>query len=157
MLITNRIKPGRSLVRFGLILASTIALAACGTAAQTPTPLPPTPEPPTLEPTEAPTTTPTAVPTEVPTETPTRPPTNTPRPTENVSFEWDPSGVRPSDADDVSAIVTDLMINEEGIVSGYGNEQGITLQYDPTSITVEEIQEILDSIGHPVQLEDERE
>jgi hypothetical protein len=150
MLITNQIKPGRSLVRFGLILASVVALVACGTAAQTPTPLPPTPEP-----TEAPTATLTAVPTEVPTETPTRPPTNTPRPTENVSFEWDPSGVRPSDADDVSAIVTDLMVNEEGIVSGYGNEQGITLQYDPTSITVEEIQELLDSIGHPVQLEDE--
>jgi hypothetical protein len=150
MLITNRIKLGWNFFHFGLVLVSTIALVACGTAAQTPTPLPPTPEP-----IEAPTVTPAAAPTEMPTETPTRPPTNTPRPTADVSFEWDPSGVRPSDSDDVSAIVTDLMNNEEGILSGYGNEQGITLQYDPTSITVEEIQELLDRIGHPVQSKNE--
>lgn len=145
MLITNRIKLGRNLFHFGLVLVSAVALAACGTMARTPTPLLPTPEP---------AQTPTAVPTEVPTATPTRPPTNTPRPTASVRFEWDSSGVRPSDSDDVSAIVTDLM-DKEAILGGYGNEQGLTLQYDPTSITVEAIQELLDRIGHPVQLKDE--
>lgn len=66
-----------------------------------------------------------------------------------ISFEWDVGGVRPSDSDDVAAIVSDIT-REEGLLSGYGNEQGITLQYDPTLITVEEIQEILERIGHPV-------
>jgi hypothetical protein len=62
---------------------------------------------------------------------------------------WDTGGVRPSDADDVEIIVAEVT-REEGLLSGYGNEQGITLRYDPTLITVEEIQEILERIGHPV-------
>lgn len=152
MLITNRIKLRWNLFGLGLALIGAVALVACGTATQTPTPLPPTPEP-----AEAPTTTPTTVPTEtpaaVPTETPTRPPTDTPRPTADVRFEWAPGGVRPSDADDVAAIVTELMA-EEGILGGYGNEQGVTLQYDPTSVTVEEIQGFFSKIGHPVQLDE---
>ena len=49
----------------------------------------------------------------------------------------------------------DHISGEEGILSGYGNEQGVTIQYDPTLITVEEIQEMLKRIGHPVVLIDE--
>jgi hypothetical protein len=74
---------------------------------------------------------------------------DTPLPTAEISFVWDVGGVRPSDADDVAAIIADVT-REEGVVSGYGNEQGLTLQYDPTLITVEEIQEIFERIGHPV-------
>ena len=148
MIVKDKIELGWSLFHLGLLVSSAILITACGGASvQTPSAVPPTP---TMEPTVAPSATPTVV----PTITPTVAPTNTPRPSAQVSFEWDPNGVRPSDADDVAAIVDDIS-REESIVSGYGNEQGITLQYDPTLITVQEIQELLGRIGHPVLLENE--
>ena len=147
MIIKNKIRITWKFFSIGLVLASAIFIVSCVGTAQTATPVLPTL---TLEPTLAPTATPTVV----PTETPVLPPTNTPRPTTQIHFEWDPAGVRPSDADDVAAIVSDV-IREEGLVSGYGNEQGITLEYDPAVITVEEIQELLERIGHPVQLDNE--
>lgn len=157
-MIANKIKVSWNLCGIWLLLSSVIFLVACGETAETqPTAIPSTPttEPTstsTAVPTATPTVAPTETPTVVPTETPTLAPTDTPRPTAQVSFTWHPDGVRPSDADDVSAIVIDLTREEEGVVSGYGNEQGITLQYDPALITVEEIQEILRRIGHPVTI-----
>lgn len=146
MIVKKKIEIERNLFRTCWVLASAMFIAACSGTAPTPTPVPPT-----LEPTPAPTATPTVT----PTVTPTLAPTNTPRPTAQISFEWDPGGVRPSDADDVAAIVADVTREGEGLLSGYGNEQGLTLQYDPTLITVEEIQEILARIGHPVRLANE--
>ncbi len=142
---------GQNLFRMGLLLLSTVFVVACSQTVQTPTPVPPTlTEEPTLESTLAPIATATVA----PTITPSRAPTNTRRPSAQIHFDWDPAGVRPSDSDDVTAIVDEIS-DKEGILSGYGNEQGITLQYDPTLITVEEIQEILERIGHPVMLVDE--
>lgn len=106
----------------------------------------PTDVPPTVAPTEAPT--------EVPTEAPTAAPTNTSVPSEEVYFEWAPGGVRPSDSDDVDGIVLDI-IEEEGILNGFGNEIGITVVYNPALITVEELMELFDGIGHPVALPEE--
>jgi hypothetical protein len=150
MLIKNKVKVGRNFFYLWLALWNAIFLTACGEAPPTPVsvPLASTPEP-TLTPIPASTTTPTTIPTTQPTVAPTLPPTDTPRPTAQISFVWDTGGVRPSDADDVAIIVAEVT-REEGLLSGYGNEQGITLQYDPTLITVEEIQEILERIGHPV-------
>lgn len=69
---------------------------------------------------------------------------------DQVTLEWHPDGVRPSDSDDVDAIVLELQLDNEGIISGYGNEQSITIQYDTSIITVEELMAILDRMGHPV-------
>jgi hypothetical protein len=97
----------------------------------------------------------TVMPSDVPptatlTAQPTAAATDTPRPTDQVRLEWDPDGVRPSDSDDVDAIVLELTRENEGIISGYGNEQSITLQYDTSIITVEELMDILGRMGHPV-------
>lgn len=81
---------------------------------------------------------------------PTAAATDTPRPMDQVTLEWHPDGVRPSDSDDVDAIVLELQLDNEGIISGYGNEQSITIQYDTSIITVEELMAILDRMGHPV-------
>jgi hypothetical protein len=43
-------------------------------------------------------------------------------------------------------------MNIEGILSGNGNEQVLNITYDPTVITVEEIMQELQQIGHPVVL-----
>jgi len=147
MIFKDNNEIGRNLFRIWLLLSSTILVVACSQTVQTPTPVPPSP---TTEPTLAPTATATVV----ATITPTLAPTNTPRPSAQIRFEWDPAAVRPSDSDDVTAIM-DHISGEEGILSGYGNEQGVTIQYDPTLITVEEIQEMLKRIGHPVVLIDE--
>jgi hypothetical protein len=104
----------------------------------------------------APEATDTTVPSEVPPPTatltaqPTAAATDTPRPTDQVRLEWDPDGVRPSDSDDVDALVLELTRENEGIISGYGNEQSITIQYDTSMISVEELMDILDRMGHPV-------
>jgi hypothetical protein len=87
------------------------------------------------------------VPTEPP---PTAAPTAT-TPREQVTFNWAPGSVTPADSDDVDEIVRDLMTHD-GILSGDGNETVLNIFYDPTVITVEEIMEILQTIGHPVVL-----
>ena len=129
------------LVLVGVVFLTGCGGEAAGTPANTPAPA-------------VPAETPTAAPLETPTETPAATPTNTPRPTAQVFLEWGLGGVRPADSDDVDAIVLDVM-HEEGIVSGYGNEQGVTIRYNPTLITVEEIQEVFQRIGHPVVIIDE--
>ncbi len=149
-----------------LIVLVALLVAGCSTA-ETPTsapatsePLSPTEEPtapptPTDEPTAAPTDTeePTPEPTEVPTDTPIPEPTNTPQPREEVYLVWAPGGVKPSDSDDVDGIVEDIS-GVDGIIGGNGNEIGINVVYNPTIITVEEIIELLRSIGHPVMLDE---
>lgn len=144
MITKNKVEIGWNLFCTGLVCLSALFVVSCSGTIQTPTSVPPTPTP-----------APTATPTVTPTVTPTQAPTNTPRPTAQIYFEWDPNGVRPSDADDVAAIVAEITRREEGLLTGYGNEQGLTLQYDPTLISVEEIQNLLERIGHPVQLENE--
>jgi len=143
-----------------LVILAALLLASCGPAA-TPTTAPetaptalPTEAPAsnlTEEPTAEPTQEPTAVPTEEPTATPIPEPTATPEPREEVYFVWGEGGVHPSDSDDVDVIILDLK-QQDGILGGGGNEIGITVSYNPTIITVEEIQEVLKSIGHPVDL-----
>ena len=66
-----------------------------------------------------------------------------------VTFEWAPSGLRPADADDVQAINHEVMAHK-GILGTSGNETRMLVYYDPTLITVEQIQEIFAQIGHPV-------
>jgi hypothetical protein len=74
-------------------------------------------------------------------------------PRETVHFRWAPGSVTPGDADDVAEIVTDLR-SRDGIFGGTGDENVISIDYDPTVITVEEIIAIFEQIGHPVVLND---
>jgi hypothetical protein len=95
----------------------------------------------------------TAPPTEVP-PTSTEPPaaaTDTPAATERetVSFNWAPGSVPPADADDGAEIVAELLTHD-GVLSGTGDENVLSVTFDPSVITVEEIMDILDAIGHPV-------
>lgn len=117
-----------------------------------PTSAPPTEAPPTEAPAAvAPTEAPTSAPTEEPTQTPPAAPVNTPPPLEEVRLVWAPGGVPPSDSDDVDGIVLEIK-RHDGIMDGRGNEIEITVMYDPTIITLEEIQAIFRSIGHPVEV-----
>ncbi len=131
-----------------VVAAALIAAGCAGPAATTaaPTQAPPTTAPtqapPTAAPTQAP---PTAVPTQAP---PTAAPTAT-APSEKVVFNWAPGSVPPSDADDVDIIASELY-KTAGITSVTGNEQVLNVFYNPTVITVEEIMELLKTIGHPV-------
>ncbi|MCC6187413.1 MAG: hypothetical protein IT318_00145 [Anaerolineales bacterium] len=100
-------------------------------------------------------TAPATEPTTLPTAAPTEPPAVEASPTtprETVTFVWAPGSVTPADADDVAEIVKDLRANP-GILGGNGDEIAINVSYDPTVITVEEIMEILDDLGHPVQVQ----
>jgi len=144
----------RAVLSVGLVLVVAMVAAGCGgpsAATDAPTqPLPTqTPGAPTATlaapPTEASTEAPTEAPTEPP---PTVEPTAT-SPRETVTFTWAPGSVPPSDADDVAEIVTDLR-SRDGIFGGTGDENGISIFYDPTVITVEEIMAIFEQIGHPV-------
>jgi hypothetical protein len=136
-----------------LVLAAIGSISCGGGGADTPEAAPPTPGPTQAVAPAAPgatATTPPDVATATPAAQPTEEATETPLPMAQVILEWDPNGVRPSDSDDVDAIVLDLQREQEGIISGYGNEQSITIQYDPTAITVDELMDILDTMGHPV-------
>jgi hypothetical protein len=143
-----------------LVLLAALFLANCSpeatstTAPATAAPASPTEEPasiPTEEPSAVPTEEPTAAPTEEPTTTPIPEPTSTPPPREEIYFVWAPGGVTPADSDDVDGIVQDVT-TREGIIRGNGNEIGITIVYDPTLITIEEILEVFGSIAHPVAI-----
>ncbi len=133
-----------SVLGLGLILFVTTCLASCGGATPatpvtaTPTTVPATPTTVRLTPTSLP-------------STPTSPPAV---PTKagalaEVRFEWAPGGVRPSDSDDTASIIAKL-IDHKGILAATGNESQMTVFYDPTLITVEQIQELFKQIGHPV-------
>lgn len=151
----------KTALRLYLALFITLLIAGCGGAATPPSD--PTSAPPTEAPAAVPTEAPTAAPTEEPVATSTAEPTMAPLATvtsalapstvEDVRFTWAPGGVPPSDSDDVDAIVLELR-DHAGILGGRGNEIAITVEYDPTIITVEEIQEILRSMGHPVEVAD---
>ncbi|MFQ5856438.1 MAG: hypothetical protein ACE5LU_12420 [Anaerolineae bacterium] len=145
----------RSLLNYCLMLLVVVFIASCGRRADTPTsasvtamPASPT-EAPAATPTEVPAAAPTDVSATTPTEAPAATPTEAPAPIAEVSFRWDPSGVPPSDADEVDPITAEVT-QHEGILGGGGDESGMIIQYDPTLITVEEIQEIFKRIGHPV-------
>lgn len=139
----------RSFLCSWLALLAIVVVAGCGGGGAAA----PTSAPATAVPTAAPTEAPTAVPTEAPTEAPAAVPTDTPAPQSeaNVKFRWSPAGNLPADSDDVDDIVREVRGRHEGIVNGYGNEIGLTIIYNPTLITVEEVAAILDDIGHPVE------
>lgn len=42
------------------------------------------------------------------------------------------------------------LITNKGIVSGVGDEHGITIIYDPSAITVQQIMDLMRNLGHPV-------
>jgi len=144
----------RSFLIVCFILLGAIVVAGCGGGAAAPENVPDTAVP-AESPTEAPTQAPAEAPTEAPPEAPTEVPTDTPvpEPKESIRFKWDPSGNLPADSDDVDDIVGEIRRSQEGITGGFGNEVGITVLYNPTLITVEEIMETLGSIGHPVEAE----
>ncbi len=137
-----------------VVLVVAFALVAAGCSGPAATTTAPTQAPPTQT-SSTPAAQPTTAPTEAPAEAPTEPPpTVAPTatmPSANVSFNWAPGSVAPSDSDDVDEIVLDLMTHD-GILSGTGNETVLNITYDPTVITVEEIMAILDEIGHPVEI-----
>jgi len=142
----------RVVVRVGLVAAVAVVMVGCGSPGATtaaPTQAPPT------QTSGAPASTPTAAPTSAPTVAPTEPPpTVAPtatKPSARVTFNWAPGSVAPSDSDDVDEIALDL-ITHDGIESASGNETVLNVFYDPTVITVEEIMDILERIGHPVVL-----
>lgn len=129
----------RSFLSVCLIVAGASVVAGCGGGAATPESVPDT-----------------AVPVETPTEAPTEAPTDTPvpDPQESIRFKWDSAGNLPADSDDVDDIVGEIRRSHEGITGGFGNEVGITVLYNPTLMTVEEVMEALDSIGHPVEVDE---
>jgi hypothetical protein len=155
------IRVGRMAGLIGVVL-SMLVLVACNTGTlEAPTSAPAT-QPPaaaatnTSAPaaataTQAPEATATA--TEAPpTEAPTQPPAAQASPTaqrETVSFGWAPGSVAPSDADDVADIFNHLRAHE-GIFGGTGDENGINVIFDPNILTIEDLEEIFASIGHPV-------
>jgi hypothetical protein len=123
------------------VLLGTIVVASCGAepATRTGTTPPSTPAGVSPSPTLASQPSPTIAPT----------PTTPASARAEVSFEWAPGGVRPADADDVQAINAKLITNR-GVLGSSGNETRMIVVYDPTLITVEQIQEIFRQIGHPV-------
>jgi hypothetical protein len=125
----------------GLVFLGMIVAASCGAepATQPGTTAPSTPAAVSPSPTLASQPSPTIAPT----------PTAASGARAEVSFEWASGGVRPADADDVQAINAKLITNH-GILGSTGNETRMIVVYDPTLITVEQIQEIFRQIGHPV-------
>jgi len=141
------------LLRLSLFVVVAAGAASCGgtgTTPAAPTAIAPTQTPgsPASTATAPPTAEATQAPTAAPTEAPAVEPTPT-TPRETVSFTWAPGAVKPSDADDVAVIITELK-NHEGLLGGTGDESGIDIFYDPTVITIEEIEALMRQIGHPV-------
>ncbi len=80
---------------------------------------------------------------------PTQPPSATSTATSaEVTFYWAPEMII-NDADDIPHIL--MTIRHPGILDGYGDEQSITIRYDPSRISPEEIRARLNSAGHPVE------
>lgn len=84
-------------------------------------------------------------PTNAPAQTPSARPTVT---SAEATFYW-ASEMIINDADDIPYIL--MTIRHPGILDGYGDEQSITIRYDPSRITPEEIRARLNSAGHPVE------
>jgi hypothetical protein len=144
----------------GLVTMLAVVIAACGGTPEAPTQAPANTSAPAATSTTAPaaataTTAPAATAT---TAASTAAPANTSAPAasptaegsrEQVSFSWAPGSVPPADADDGAEIVAELMTHE-GVLSGVADEAVLNVTYDPDLITVEEIMEIMDQMGHPV-------
>lgn len=124
------------------MLLGILAMAGCGPAPATP----PSAAPPAAAATAAtrPSPTPTPAGRAILTSAPAAPGARA-----EVTFDWAPSGVRPADADDVQVINIKVMAHR-GILGSTGNETRMLVVYDPTLISVDEIQEIFRQIGHPV-------
>lgn len=85
-----------------------------------------------------------------PKETAARAPTATRDPAHaEVILRWD-AGAIINDIDDVSDIVTHLR-ETPGIVGGLGDEQQITIIYEPQRIGVDRIRRLLADMGFPTR------
>lgn len=139
-----------------LILLVVVAAAGCREAA--PSPALPSSAPATATiivaaPGPTASTTATATPSAAATAAPTATPAASPSPTplrETVTLLWAPEAPA-VDSDDIDEIIADLR-RRPGILGGIGSESSITIIYDPTIRTVEEIMAIMDRMGYPVLL-----
>ena len=83
-----------------------------------------------------------------PASTTTPSPTTTPGPARTeVVLHWAP-GTNISDIDDVYDMITHLK-NTPGIHDGFGDENQITVVYDPRQVTVERIRRLLEEMSYP--------
>jgi hypothetical protein len=121
-----------------LVLVAGLAVA-CGRGA-TPEPTPP---PPTA--------------TSAPTSTPLPPPTSTPPPAATATSE--PTNLTEQKFQFVSALGTQeegepmakALMGMDGIEEAKVNEVGVTVEYDPDVITLDEIRDAIESLGYKVQ------
>jgi hypothetical protein len=78
----------------------------------------------------------------------TAPPAATPSPVRaEVLLRFAP-GTNISDIDDVYDMITHLK-NTPGILDGFGDENQITVVYDPRQVTVEHIRRLLEEMSYP--------
>jgi hypothetical protein len=144
----------------GLVLTLAVFVAACGGTPAAPT------QAPVATSTSAPASTSTTAPAAATATTApaaatatTVPATNTPAAAaatntpagsrETVSFHWAPGSVPPADADDGAEILAELRTHD-GVFGGTADENVLSVTFDPTLITVEEIIAIMAQMGHPV-------
>lgn len=80
--------------------------------------------------------------------TATSAPAATPEPEgEEVTFEFVAELSSIEEIDDIDLLLHDV----EGILGVEGDEKSITITYDPAVITVDELQQVLESIRYPVK------
>lgn len=131
----------------GLVMFGLVSLTGCGgEAAEVPTSTPAATATPV--PTDTATSVPEATATPAPAATPTPAPTATPEPVgERASFEFVNQLSTAEEGEDIEIALHDV----EGILSVRGDEFGLTITYDPDTITPDELRQRLAQIGHPVK------
>lgn len=123
----------------GAILCVISLMVACGGEEATPTPTPPpptdTPGPPTA--------------TAPPTSTSPPPPTATPEESEFAEQKF--KFVAPLGTQEESERIENVLTGLSGIEEATVNEISVTVEYDPAAITLEEVQETIESLGYEVE------
>lgn len=131
----------------GLILIGLVVLAACG-GGTTPAPATSAPAPATSAPaTSAPATSAPGTATSAPPTATSAPAASPTSGGQQVTFQFVQALSTIEEMEDIAALLHDV----PGVLSVEGNENKITIHYDPGVITEDDLRKTMGDIGHPVQ------